>query len=347
MKIWFDALTPKQLLIYEYLIRRVSRKHQVLFTSRDYTEVVQLARIRGLSPVYVGRFGGRDLASKLDASLSRAHALMDIVEGFSPDVSVSSCSPEASRISYGLGIPHIGFCNAPHAEAVCRLSIPLLTRLLIPHHIPKEAFLAYGIDESDVLQYRALDEYLIVNNPPASWDVEAAGLVPGRRTILFRSYEEQAAYSRKDVDTNSLISALAKGFPDCNVVVLGRYPDQIRSLSQVHDGDVIVLSGAVDSGAILSQCDLFVGSGGTMTTEAVLRGVPAISYEAVPNRDEEYLVERKLLVRVKDTGNMVEAADSLLRADPKVYQNNAHMLLSEMEDPYDTLASELDVVNRR
>lgn len=347
MKIWFDALTPKQLLIYEYLIRRVSRKHQVLFTSRDYTEVVQLARIRGLSPVYVGRFGGRDLASKLNASLSRAHALMDIVERFSPDVSVSSCSPEASRISYGLDIPHIGFCNAPHAEAVCRLSVPLLTRLLIPHHIPKEAFLMYGIGESDVLQYRALDEYLIVNNPPASWNAEEAGLVPDRRTILLRAYETQAAYPSKDMDINSLISALAKKFPDCNVVVLGRYPDQIRSLCQIHDGNAIVLSGAVDSGAILSQCDLFVGSGGTMTTEAVLRGVPTISYEAVPNRDEAYLMGRKLLVRVKDAGNMVEAASRLLRADPKVYQNNARMLLSEMEDPYDTLTSELDAVSRR
>lgn len=341
MRIWFDALTPKQLLIYEYMIRRASRKHHILFTSRDYTEVVQLADIRGLNPLYVGRFGGSDLGSKLVASLDRSRELVEIIEKFAPDISVSSCSPEASRISYGLGIPHIGFCNAPHAKAACQLSIPFLTRLLIPHHIPKDAFLEYGIDKSAVIQYRALDEYLIVNNPPAPWDAEAAGLAPGKKTILFRTYETQASYPSRNTDVNNIIGTLVERFPDCNVVVLGRYPDQIRSL-RTHNDNAIVLSGAADSGAILSRCDLFVGSGGTMTTEAVLRGVPAISYEAVPNHDEAYLVERNLLVRASDAKGIVEAANRLLRADPHPYRNNARMLLSEMEDPYHILESEMD-----
>lgn len=341
MRIWFDALTPKQLLIYEYMIRRASREHQILFTSRDYTEVVQLAGIRGLHPTYVGRFGGSDLGSKLVASLERARELIGVVDSFAPDVAVSSLSPEASQISQGLGIPHIGFCNAPHSKAVCRLSVPLLRRLLIPHHIPKEAFLEYGIDESDVIQYRALDEYMIVNNPPAPWDAKAAGLDPGKRTILFRTYETQASYPSWSSDVNGMIGALAERFPDCNVVVLGRYPEQITSL-RTHDNNAIVLSGAVDSGAILSACDLFVGSGGTMTTEAVLRGVPAISYEAVSNRDEAYLVERNLLVRAADPGGVADAAGRLLGADPRPYRDNARMLLSEMEDPYQTLESEIN-----
>ena len=344
MRIWFDALTPKQLLIYEYMTRRASQEHQILFTSRDYAEVVQLASIRGLDPVYVGRFGGSDLGSKLVASLERSRELIGIVDRFAPDMSVSSCSPEASQISHGLGIPHVGFCNAPHAKAVCRLSVPLLTRLLIPRHIPKEAFLEYGIDESNVVQYRALDEYLIVNNMPAPWDAEAAGLAPDKKTILFRTYETQASYPSRSTDVNSMIDALVEQFPDCNVVILGRYPDQIKKLRQTHTGNAIVLSGTVDSGAILSKCDLFVGSGGTMTTEAVLRGVPAISYEAVPNLDEAYLVERNLLVRSLDTKDVVETAGRLLRADPQPYRDNARMLLSEMEDPYDTLESEMKTI---
>lgn len=340
MKIWFDALTPKQLLIYEYMIRRTSGKYHILFTSRDYTEAVQLANIRGLNPVYVGRFGGGDLNSKLTASLDRARELVGVVEEFAPDVAVSSCSPEASRISHGLGIPHIGFCNAPHAKAVCRLSIPLLTRLLIPHHIPKKAFLEYGIAESNVVPYRALDEYLIVNNPPASWDAEAAGLVSGKKTILFRTYETQASYPSRNTDINSMVGALVERFPDCNVVILGRYPDQIKSL-RAHNSNAIVLSSAVDSGAILSKCDLFVGSGGTMTIEAVLRGVPSISYEAVPNLDESYLVGQNLLVRARDVKSLVETSGRLLHSDPQPYRDRARILLSEMEDPYDTLEAEL------
>ena len=73
------------MLIYEYMTRRAS-EHEILFTSRDYTEVVQLAYIRGLDPVYVGRFGGDDLGSKLVASLDRARELVGMVDGFAPDI---------------------------------------------------------------------------------------------------------------------------------------------------------------------------------------------------------------------------------------------------------------------
>ena len=78
-----------------------------------------------------------------------------------------------------------------------------------------------------------------------------------------------------------------------------------------------------------------------MTAEAVLRGVPAISYEAVPNLDEVYLVEQDLLVRARDAGGVVETATRLLDADPQPYRDNARMLLSKMEDPYSTLKSQI------
>ena len=44
----------------------------------------------------------------------------------------------------------------------------------------------------------------------------------------------------------------------------------------------------------LSIIDIFVGSGGTMTSEAALRGIPTISYDGVPNLDEKYLVKNGL-----------------------------------------------------
>ena len=38
---------------------------------------------------------------------------------------------------------------------------------------------------------------------------------------------------------------------------------------------------------------------------------------------------------------MIQAAGRLLRVDPQTCRNNARMLLSEMEDPYNTLESEI------
>ena len=51
----------------------------------------------------------------------------------------------------------------------------------------------------------------------------------------------------------------------------------------------------VDNNEILSIADVFIGSGGTMTAEAALRGIPTISYNAVPNFVESYLIRKELL----------------------------------------------------
>lgn len=331
------------MLFFESMMRRTKRNHSVLFTSRDHREVNGLTRIRNLNPIVVGSYRGADIAQKLEASLARAGALLGIVRDFKPDVTVSFCSPEASRISFGLGIPHIAFCDSPHAEATCRLSVPLLTRLLIPDCIPKNDFVVYGLDANRIIQYEAVDEILIIKNKPVGvWDKTAAGLRTDKKTILFRTYESHAAYAQKYTDMGSILKALATAFPDCNILVLGRYKSQIKKIKQTHGDTITVLDEVVDGGAILAECDLFVGSGGTMTAEATLRGIPTISYEAVPNAVEEYLVKRGYMTRAKSPDRVVEAAKRLLSQDTEDFKDRARGLISAMKDPYDTLVEQIE-----
>ncbi len=46
-----------------------------------------------------------------------------------------------------------------------------------------------------------------------------------------------------------------------------------------------------DGKYLLNNTDMFIGSGGTMTAESALMGVPTISYNAVPNIVENFLVK--------------------------------------------------------
>lgn len=62
------------------------------------------------------------------------------IKEFGPKIAIIFCSPEDSRISFGLGIKHIAFCDSPHAEAVMKLTLPLIQKLLIPSVIPKKNF---------------------------------------------------------------------------------------------------------------------------------------------------------------------------------------------------------------
>ena len=52
-----------------------------------------------------------------------------------------------------------------------------------------------------------------------------------------------------------------------------------------------------DGKQLLNNTDIFLGSGGTMTAESALLGIPTISYNAVPNIVENYLLKNNLLKR--------------------------------------------------
>jgi len=105
------------------MIKRFQKNHHVICTSRNYREVTQLAKLRKLSLKFVGKHGGVEKFDKLLASANRISLLSKIIRNYCPEIAVSFCSPEASRVSYGLGIKHIAFSDSPHAEAVMRLSV--------------------------------------------------------------------------------------------------------------------------------------------------------------------------------------------------------------------------------
>ena len=157
-----DILTPKQLLFSEPIIEKLGKKHDLLCTSREYEEISKLAKIRDFDIIFVGKHGGKSKKAKLEASMDRMRKLFRKIESFSPDLAISFCSPEAARISFGLGIKHVAFCDSPHADAVMRLTIPLIQKLLVPNIIPKKEFSRYGINEENIVSYKAIDAVVTI-----------------------------------------------------------------------------------------------------------------------------------------------------------------------------------------
>ena len=306
-------------------------------TSRNYREAIQLAKIRNLKLTIIGKHGGAEKYGKLSASIQRMDKLSKRIREFSPKVTISFCSPEAARISYGLGIPHIAFSNAPHAEAVLKLCLPLTQKLLTPWIIPKKEFSRYGISEKDIIHYKALDESVIVKNSKKLKNKK----ISRKKTILFRTYESQAAYiiqSGNKIKVEPILNEISKKFPEHNVVVMGRYSTQIKQLKKKFGKRISILDKVVDSQKILEKTDVFVGSGGTMTQEAALRGVPTISYNIVLGyRDEKYLVKKGLVKIEKNPKKIANLIEKYLKSDKNQFQKKAVRILSEMEDPYPKL----------
>ena len=325
------------------MIKRIKKNHTVLCTSRDYQQVTQLAKIRGLKLKIIGKHGGTKRHDKLNASLHRSKSLSLRIKQFSPDITVSFCSPEAARVSYGLGISHICFSDSPHATAVMRLVVPLVQKLLIPWIIPKKEFTKFGIDSKDIVSYRAIDAAIIAKRN-ISKNNKTRSKKNVRKIILVRVEEEYASYSTKRRPAIPIIKEILKNFSNEEIVVMGRYSSQIKHLEQVFGKKIRVLNKVVDSKNLLENTDVFIGSGGTMTAESALLGIPTISYNAVPNIIEAYLVKKKLVIRKTNPKQIANSIEKILRSSNLGIKKRSKKMMNSMEDPYLTLVKTMKSV---
>ena len=335
MKIWFDILTPKQYLFFEYFIQKLIKQHKIISTSRKYEQVNGIKKFGSINPISVGKHGGKSDISKLLVSLDRTKILTKKIEKDRPDLLVSFCSPEASRVAFGLGIPHIAFSDSPHAKAVMKLSLPYIRKLLIPWIIPKKDFEGFGIDSKNIIRYRAIDAGVIIKN----YKKVRQKKLNTKKIILIRPEESEAAYIIKKSKTIKIIKKIVEKFPNEKKIVLTRYKDQTNELKKVFGISISILSKPVNGKELLRDVDCFVGSGGTMTAEAGLLGIPTISLNAVPNRIEDFLVRKRIIIRSENPDKISrEVFQSLNNVNIiKKRKQNAKKLVRSFEDPYQVL----------
>ena len=336
MKIWIDILTPKQLLFSEPIVERLEKKHDILCTSREYHEVSKLSKIRHFKLIFVGKHGGKDKKSKLKASIERIEKLSNRIKKFEPDLVISFGSPEAARISFGLGIKHIMFCDSPHANAVMKLTLPLIQKLLIPHIISKKEFSKYGINEKDIVQYKAIDAVVTMKRK-INEDTNSPFKNNNKKNILIRLEEEEASYTSKSSKIIPIIQKIANDHKNQNIVVLGRYTKQINNLQKIIGNKVKIVKMTFDGKYLLNKTDIFIGSGGTMTAESALMGIPTISYNAVPNIVEKFLVRKYLVKRAMSPNKVSTHIKKIVKIKNDQNQKRAKKIVKEMEDPIEKL----------
>ena len=336
LKIWIDILTPKQLLFSEPIVERLGKKHDLLCTSREYDQVSKLAKIRHFDLIYVGKHGGGNKISKLKASVERIEKLIKMIKKFGPDLVISFGSPEAARISFGLGIKHIMFCDSPHANAVMKLTLPLIQKLLIPYVISKKEFSKYGINEKDIVQYKAIDAVVTMKRK-INENYNLPFKNNNRKNILIRVEEEEASYTSKSSKIVPIIQKIVKDYENENIVVLGRYAKQIVNLQKAIGNKVKIVKMSFDGKYLLNNTDIFIGSGGTMTAESALMGVPTISYNAVPNIVEKFLVKKNLVKRETNPNKISNHIKKIFERKNNTTQERAKKIVKEMEDPIEKL----------
>ena len=92
-----------------------------------------------------------------------------------------------------------------------------------------------------------------------------------------------------------------------------------------------------DGKHLLNNTDIFIGSGGTMTAESALMGVPTISYNAVPNIVENFLVKKYLVKRETNPVKISNDIKKIFELKNKQNHKRAEKIVKEMEDPIEKL----------
>ena len=329
-------------MFFEYFIQKLRKQHKIISTSRKYEQVNGIRKFGSINPIIIGKHGGKNNTSKLLASLKRSQLLTKKIEKTNPDLLISFCSPEASRVAFGLGIPHIAFSDSPHAKAVMRLSLPYVTKLLTPWIIPKNDFKEFGINSKNIIQYRAIDAGVIIKNYKKTRQKKTST----QKIILIRPEESEAAYINKESKTMKIVGSIVKKFPNEKKIVLSRYKAQSNEIKRRFGRYVYIESKPVSGKDLLDNVDCFIGSGGTMTAEAGLLGIPTISLNAVPNRIEDFLVKNKIIVR-SESQNRILREITLSLNDPQIIKKRkqtARKFVTSFEDPYQVLLRTIRVL---
>jgi len=338
LKIWIDVLTPKQYHFFEYFFHKLKHKNKILVTSRNYHQLKNITKFGDMPLKLVGKHGGSKKSDKLSASNYRASLLTKKIQNFSPDLTISFCSPEASRVAFGLGIKHIVFSDSPHANAVMKISLPLVQKLMTPWIIPKKEFLKFGINEKNIIHYKAIDASIIAKRKIINDNKKKS---TGKKIILVRIEETEAAYAAKNKGKFILIlKNIIKKSSNAKIIVLSRYKWQNDFLKQNFGNKIKIMKNLVDGKSLLLQSDVFVGSGGTMTAESALLGIPTISYSAVPNIVENFLAKKKLLIKSTKPEVIAKSTKQLLNlsnSERRKIRNHAKKFQKSMEDPYPKL----------
>jgi predicted glycosyltransferase len=326
LNIWFDVLTPKQVLFFKPFVEYLKAQgNNVLCTSRQYRECTELAKKKSLKIKIVGSYGGHHKYDKLRQSAKRTYELAKVIKQFEPSVAVNFSSPEAARVSFGLGIPQVVFNDSPHAYAVGKLTIPYAQKLLCPWIIPYHAWKGFGIQKEQITRYRALDPVVWIKrrNLEQLPDLEALRskyFLSKQKTILIRPEESKAAYmtNKKDNYTISGIESLIEKFHEStNIVILGRYEDQAEKFLDRFGSKVIVLGKTVDG----------------------LLGKPTISISPIHFYVDDYLIRSGLVEKALDQVELVQLVNRMLKNDTisRKQERLAGKILKFMEDPMQIL----------
>ncbi len=325
--IWFDLVTPKSVLFFVPIINEIKQQNiEIFITTRGgegYKETIELLDLYKLTYTNIGNFGGSSLKSKFEASIDRQIKFMEFIGHHHIEKLVCLSSVDACRVAFGLGIPIINFYDIPLSDCTtnftralpqARLTIPLATKMFKPFVVPDEVIERFGMDKNQIFEYNFIDPLIwlkdfkynfnYVKNILLNYNIDYS-----KPTIVIREEEYKSCYVDKKYPIIYDALEEIKDLTNSNIIIIPRYESDYLKKEFPF---AIVLEVKVEIQHILSFCDLFIGGGGTINTEACFLGTPTISTRSFICHYDKWQIDNNLMVWVKTKDELIENTINLI-----------------------------------
>jgi len=268
MRILIDIGHPAHVHYFKNLVWAMQGKgHQFLICARNKEITFDLLRRYNFEFVNRG-VGGCGVWGKFKYLAKADVLLYRFARDFKPDLFLSFSSPYAAHVSKLVGKPHIAFDDTEHARFEHALYVPFTDCILTPHSFKKKL-------GSNHLRFHGTMDLAYLHPSVFVPDLSFAGkyrMSNDKPIILMRFVSWKASHDQgfKGISLNDKIKlvhtlgAVAKIYISSE----SKLPDELSSYRLDIRPDEIY--------DFLSQCSLFIGESGSMATESVILGTPAI-----------------------------------------------------------------------
>src|SRR5579872_4459835 len=152
-KIWVAIGTPFQANFFAPLIKDLERECDFVVTARDHDGIFSILQAKGIDFIPVGKHGGKELSSKLEAYAATIQEMLPIVQKTKPDLVLTERWPEAVRVAFGLNIPSWTIFYDERETYVNQMVFPLATKVFTPRFYGLPELFANGVTDPEKVMW--------------------------------------------------------------------------------------------------------------------------------------------------------------------------------------------------
>jgi uncharacterized protein len=341
-KIWVAVGTPFQANFFAPLIKELEKECEFLVTARDHDGIFSILKAKGIDYIPVGKHGGKELPSKLEAYGSTILQMLPIIEREKPDLVLTERWPEAVRVAFGLNIPSWTIFYDERETHVNQMVFPLASKIFTPRFYNIHELFQNGVtDPEKIVWFNGFHTCYLKDEPePSSNPFLNLGI--GSPVVFVRPEPEFATFfpSHKPVLEKAVEIIANNG--NASVAVLPRTETQRKRYSEM--SRVTVLDRSMSESPV-AHADVALGAAETMLMEAFVLGKPSVS--AIYWPVSKPVVElHRYIAHSTDPVQIAEHVERLLGSEEReAFRQRASLLVKSMDNPAKMMIDEIRRIN--